>query len=153
MWVNTETENMASYTIKKLITNMQKCLVHHLIGTKLCCALPRCVLVQKCIVNLDLYVRCQIYVHTCALAVYVHCHPYRGCHLPVKCLLHVLVPHHILRTKSVRILHVPCDPSKNEKCWGRPPLLTDIGPSCTLWCTTQVDGAQHSPVLTRWCTT
>ncbi len=27
---------------KNLITNMQNCLVHHVISTKLCCALPQC---------------------------------------------------------------------------------------------------------------
>ena len=61
---------------------MQNRLVHHLIGTKLCCALPKCISVQNYIVNLDLHVRCQpqkyyrfIYIRACALPVYVHCHP------------------------------------------------------------------------------
>ena len=40
---------------KKLITNMQNRLVHHLIGTKLRCALPKCMTVQNYIVNLDLH--------------------------------------------------------------------------------------------------
>ena len=35
---------------------------------------------------------------------------------------------------------------QNEKCWGRPTLLMDIGPPCAPWCTTQVSGAQHRPV-------
>ena len=39
--------------------NTQNRLVHHLIGTKLRCALPECMLVQNYILNLDLHVRCQ----------------------------------------------------------------------------------------------
>ncbi len=63
----------------------------------------------------------------------------------------VPVPHQIQK-KSIRILHVPCDPSKNEKCRGRLPLLTDIGPPCAPWCTTHPSGAQplsmvHNVVL------
>ena len=37
----------------------QNHLVHHLINTKLHCALPKCTLLQNYIVNLDLHVRCQ----------------------------------------------------------------------------------------------
>ncbi len=39
--------------------NMQNRLVHHLIGTKLSCALPKCMLAQSYIVNLELHVRYQ----------------------------------------------------------------------------------------------
>ena len=43
----TETDNTALYTIKrKFIMNMQNHLVHHLIGTRLHCALPKCTLVH-----------------------------------------------------------------------------------------------------------
>ncbi len=56
----TETDNTALHTIKKnLITDMQNRLVHHLIITKLLCALPKCMSVQNYIVNLDFHVRCQ----------------------------------------------------------------------------------------------
>ena len=49
---HTETENTGLYSISKnLITNMQNRLVHHLIGTKLRCALSKCTSVQNCIVN------------------------------------------------------------------------------------------------------
>ena len=77
---------------------------------------------------------------------------WRGHNLPEKCLLYVLVPHQI-RTKSVRFVHVPWEPPENEKFWGWPPLLTYIGPPCAPWCTKQVGGPQHSPVLLRECTT
>ena len=50
-----------------------------------------------------------------------------------------------IQTKNVRFLHVPCDPSKNEKCRVPPPLLTDIGPHCA--CTMQVGGAQRRLVV------
>ena len=52
--------------------------------------------------------------------------------------------------KKCLFLHVACDPSKNEKCWGRHPHLTDIGPPCAPWC------AQHRLEVHnagRWCTT
>ncbi len=57
--LSTETDNTALYTIKSSIMNMQNRLVHHLIGTKLCCALLKCMSVQNYIVNLDMHVRCQ----------------------------------------------------------------------------------------------
>ncbi len=41
------------------LTNMKNRLVYHLIGTKLCCALSKCMSVQNYIVNLDLHVCCQ----------------------------------------------------------------------------------------------
>ena len=54
---NTESDNSVLCTI--MITNMQNLLEHHLISTKLRCALPKCPLVQNYIVNRDLHVRCQ----------------------------------------------------------------------------------------------
>ena len=39
---------------------MQNRLVHHLIGTELRCALPKCMSVQNYIVNLDLHVHCHL---------------------------------------------------------------------------------------------
>ncbi len=44
---------------------MQNCFVHHLISTKLHCALPKCMSVQNYIVNLDLHVRCRPQKLTC----------------------------------------------------------------------------------------
>ncbi len=68
----------------------------------------------------------------------LHCHPWFACLLSTtKILYNASVP---LWTTCV-------------KCRGQPPLLTDIGPPCAPWCTTQVSGAQHGPVPTRWCTT
>ena len=62
--------------------NMENRLVHHLIGTKLGCALAKCMSVQIYIVNLGLHVLCQpqkyyrfIYVRACTAPVYVRCHP------------------------------------------------------------------------------
>ena len=48
-----------------------------------------------------------------------------------------------------------CEPPKNEKCQGWPPLLMDIGPPCAPWCTMQANGAQcrsvvHKVVLYLW---
>ena len=48
-----------SELITTMITNMQNHLLHHLISTKQCCALPKSTSVQNCIVNLDLHVCCQ----------------------------------------------------------------------------------------------
>ncbi len=43
---------------------MQNRLVRHLVGTKLCCALPKCTLVQNYVINLDLHVILYVlYVH------------------------------------------------------------------------------------------
>ncbi len=36
---------------------------------------------------------------------------------------------------------------------GATPTSHNIGPPCAPWCTTQVDGAQCSPVPMSWCTT
>ena len=61
------------------IMNMQNHLVHHLISTKLRCALPKYTSVQNYFLNLDLHVRCQPpkYYTTrpcpCAPPAYVHC--------------------------------------------------------------------------------
>ena len=59
--------------------NMQNRLVHHLISTRLHCALAKCTLVQNYIENLDLHVRCQAenyyIMHPCPYApsVYARC--------------------------------------------------------------------------------
>ena len=165
------------------ITNMQNCLVHHPVSTKLHCAPLKCMSVQNYIVNLDLHVRCQrqkyytMHPCPCLPPVYVCCqHTWQKylwtrycapvthhvevialyCHLLEKCLLSVLVTHQI-QTNSVCKMHVSCEPPKNEKCRGQPLLLTDIGPlvhhGACQWCTTQVSDAQHSPVPLKWCTT
>ncbi len=65
----------------ELITNMQNLLEHHLISTKLHCALPKCTLVQNYIVNRDLHVRCQPQIYymsvrlcticVCLLSIYL----------------------------------------------------------------------------------
>ena len=124
------------------IANMQNCLVHHLISTKLRCALPKSISVQNYIVNLDLHACCQpqkyYTMHPCPCA-------------PLSMCL-TKVPSNTLRTKSVRFVHVPCEPPKNRKnykCRGRPPLHTDIGPLV-------YHGAQRRLVVHnagRWCTT
>ena len=117
-----------------MITNRQNHLVHHLIGTKLHCALSTCTSVQNYIVNLDLHICCQPQNTIDLYRLYT----------PIVCSC---VPANT--DKKCLFSHVPCDPSKNEKCRGQPPLLTDIGPPCAQWCTTQ-------PVVHNtawWCTT
>ena len=84
-------------TTTELITNMQDRLVHHLIGTKLRCALQKCTSVQNYVVILDMHVRCQPQKY---YILYIM-HPY-----PWK--------------KSVRFVHVPCEPPKNENDRGDP---------------------------------
>ncbi len=54
------------------LTNMQNSLVHHLTGTKLCCALPKCMSALNYIVNLDLHIRYKTqkyYMPLCATCV------------------------------------------------------------------------------------
>ncbi len=107
--------------------NMQNCLVHHLISTKLCCALPKWTLVQNYIVNLDLYVHCPplndyiLCPCPCASPVHVHCQ---------------------------RMLQ-KCPPTSHGH---RSPLRTLVR-NTGRRCTAQVSGARCSPVLLRWRTT
>ena len=119
---------------------MQNCLLHHPISIKLCCPRPKCTLVQNYIVNLDLHVCCppQKYytMHPCPCAppVYV-------CHQPAwkKC---PQTPQ-----KSIRFVHIPCEPPKKIKMSGATPTSHDIDPPCTPYCTMQVSGAQCSTVV------
>ena len=101
--------------------------VHHLIGTNLHCALPKCMSIQNYIVTFDLHVHCQPQKY------------YRFIYrqkVSVFCMF--LVDHK--KMKNVR-----GDPHIR---WTQVPLVHNTG----WWCITPVDGAQRSPAFTRWCT-
>ncbi len=44
-------------------------------------------------------------------------------------------------------MHVPCAPPKNEKCREQPLPLTDLGPPCSPWRTTEVGSVQRRLVV------
>ncbi len=162
---DTETDNTASYTIKKIDNE----------HTKSSCAPPNRHKATVCTT--------KVYVGT-----ELHYEPWFARSLPniMKQLDIVVSPpaflwtdrkwriraHHALAQVGSKILyyalmHKTCLvfacslwPIKKWKMSGRPPFLADIGPlvhhdahNASWWCTTQVDGAQRSPVLMRWWTT
>ena len=126
---------------------MQNRLVHHLIGRKLCCALPKCTSVQNYIVNLDLHVHCQspkYYMYYTSVSLCTTC----------VCLLlshDTKVPLDTLQIKIVCKMHAPCEPPKMKNVGETPTSHGHRSPLCTM-----VLGAQHWSVMHnagRWCTT
>ena len=113
----------------------------------------------------------MLYTTKAYIRTELHCEPWFACSLSTTKIIYyasvplcttcvcslstylekVLLNTLLIRTKSVRFVHVPCEPPKNEKCRGQPAPLTDIGPPCAPWCTMQVGGAQRtfSPVPLR----
>ena len=126
----THTNAYDEHNTYKLITNMQNHLENHLISAKLRCAPPKYTSVQNYIVNLDLHVRCQ----------------------PQKTILCVRALVHHLQVSSNQNAGIKCVGGTPTSNGHRSPLCTMVY-NAGRWYTTQVAGAQHSPVPTKWCTT
>ena len=104
----------------ELITNMQNHLEHHLVSTKLCCALPKCT----------------------SYRTTVHCEPWFACSLSTTKILYSILCVHAFVHKMCPICACSVWTTKKWKFWGRPLLLTSMGPPFASWCKTFVPSLQ-----------